>query len=416
MKRIDMLRMVLFTVIAAMVIPFSAVAADTIKIAHLDPMSGPFANVGMQAGHQLQAVINEINAKGGVLGARKFEIVSFDNQAKTQESLVVLGKALDQGIHFVTQGASSSAAAAISESLTKTYQRNPEKAAIFLNYTAIDPGLTNENCNFWHFRFSANADMKLEAMTNYLAKNKSIKKVYIIGQDYSFGQAVSRTAKEMLAQKRPDIEIVGDDLHPIGKVKDFSPYVAKIRASGADAVITGNWGNDLALFIKAADESGLSVDYYTIFGGAGSTPPAIGAAGVGHLKSVSDFHLNIADSKIGAFTQGVWDDFKTSFYYISMKYQMEMLAKAIDKAQSTDPLKVAKALEGMRYQGDFGEVWMRPEDHQLMLPQYISTYGPAGPDQEIKHDIEGSGFGFKTDARIEAADGILPTSCKMVRP
>jgi branched-chain amino acid transport system substrate-binding protein len=67
--------------------------------------------------------------------------------------------------------------------------------------------------------------MKMEALTTWMATNPKIKKVYLINQDSSFGQAVRKAAREMLNRKRPDIEIVGDDLHPLGKVTDFSPYV-----------------------------------------------------------------------------------------------------------------------------------------------------------------------------------------------
>ncbi len=105
--------------------------------------------------------------------------------------------------------------------------------------------------------------MKIDALTTAIAKEKDAKKVYLINQDYAYGQSVSRVAREMIGKKRPDIQIVGDELHPTGKVKDFSPYIAKIKASGADTVLSGNWGNDLALLIKAAEEAGSKVTFYT---------------------------------------------------------------------------------------------------------------------------------------------------------
>ena len=150
----------------------------------------------------------------------------------------------------------------------------------FSNYAAVDPVLTNDKCNFWHFRFDADVDMKMQGLTNAMAARKSIKKVYLINQDYSFGQGVSKAAREMLAAKRPDVQIVGDDLHPLGKVKDFSPYVAKIKASGADSVITGNWGNDMLLLVKAGKDAGLNVDYFTYYSGGLGLPETIGEAGV----------------------------------------------------------------------------------------------------------------------------------------
>src|SRR4029078_9517902 len=134
-------------------------------------------------------------------------------------------------------------------------------------------------CSFWHFRFDADAEMKMAALTDAIAQNTHSKKVYLLNQDYAFGQAVARAAREMIPKKRPDIEIVGDELHPLGKIKDFAPYVAKIKATGADAVLTGNWGADLSLLIKAGKEAGLNVNYYTYYAGISGGPAAIGEAG-----------------------------------------------------------------------------------------------------------------------------------------
>lgn len=92
-----------------------------------------------------------------------------------------------------------------------------------------------------------------------------------------------------------------------------------------------------------------------------------------------------------------------------------MLAKAMNDAKSVDPLKVARALEDMKYQSDTGEVWMRADDHQLMQPIYLATFTKTG-GKDVKIDAEGTGFGWKTDARVETADTVMPTTCKMDRP
>ena len=82
--------------------------------------------------------------------------------------------------------------------------------------------------------------------------------------------------------KRPDIQIVGDELHPLLKVTDFSPYIAKIKASGADSVVTGNWGQDFALLLKAAADAGLKVNWYTYYAGGAGGPTAIKQTGLDH--------------------------------------------------------------------------------------------------------------------------------------
>ena len=402
------------SVIACLGFISMAHAAETIKIAHIDPMSGPFGLAGESLGRHLDAVAADINAKGGVLGGAQFEIVHFDNKASAQESVLLLKQVTDSGIRYVTQGGGSNVAHALSEAVAKHNSRNPDASVLYLNYAAQDPALTNEKCNFWHFRFDAHVDMKLDAITTHIAQQKNIKKVYLINQDYAFGQAISRTAREMLARKRPDIEIVGDDLHPMGKVKDFSPYIAKIKASGTETVITGNWGTDFSLLIKASKESRLGVIFYTFNAQNAGAPSSIGAAGGDHIKQVFTWHSNVAENRAEKFANDYHRKYKDDFYYGPSKVALEMLAKAMSEANSVDPLKVAKALEGMKYPGDTGEVWMRAEDHQLMQPIYIATFTKAGG--AVKYEAEGTGFGWKTDSRTEYKDTVMATTCKMERP
>ena len=392
-----------------------ASAADTIKIAHVDPLSGPFALIGESFAKHLDAAAAEINAKGGVLGGTKFEIVHFDNKSSPQESVLVLKQITDSGIRYMTQGAGSNVAHALSEALAKHNSRNPDSSVLFFNFAAQDPALTNEKCNFWHFRFDANVDMKLAAITDYIAGQKDIKRVYLFNQDYAFGQAINKAAREMLTKKRPDIEIVGEDLHPLAKVKDFSPYIAKIKSSNAQAVITGNWGPDYTLLIKSSKDSGLGVTYYTLNAHNAGAPTSVGVAGADHVRQVFTWHANVAGNKIEKFALDFRKKYNGDFFYNTAKTELEMLAKAMNDTKSTDPLKVARALEGMKYQSDTGEVWMRPDDHQLMQPIYLATFTKAG-GKDVKIDAEGTGFGWRTDTRTEYKDTVLPTTCKMERP
>ena len=178
-------------------------------------------------------------------------MVGFDNKGSPQESLNTLKAAIDQGFRYVTQGNGSGAAAAILDAVAKHNERNPGKEIVYLNYAAVDPALTNEKCDFWHFRLDADTSMKMEALTTFMKDQPDIKKVYLINQNYAHGQQVAKYFKDAIARKRPDVQIVGEDLHPLGQVKDFAPYVAKIKQSGADTIVTGNWGTDLTLLVKA---------------------------------------------------------------------------------------------------------------------------------------------------------------------
>lgn len=403
--------------LGALALSLSALAADPIKIAVIDPLSGPFANVGEAMVRHMQMAADRINSRGGALGS-KFEIVALDSKSNPQEAQLALKQAVDQGIRYINQTNGSNVAAALIEAVNKHNERNPDKTVLFMNTGAVDPALTNDKCSFWHFRFDADADMKMAALTDAIAQNKNIKKIYLINQDYAFGQAVSKAGQAMISKKRPDIEITGNELHPLGKVKDFAPYIAKIKATGADSIITGNWGNDMTLLIKAARDADYKPDFYTYYAGGLGTPPALGDAGIGHLKQVTQWHANIGNEKSTASRQAYekkFPDAKEDLFFTTHRIALEMLAKAMEQTKSTDPGKVAKAMEGMKIDEDAGEVSMRADNHQLIQTMFISTYTKVD-GKDVKFDVERTGNGFRTDRRIEGKDTMMPTTCKMNRP
>lgn len=389
-----------------------AASADVVKIGYIDPLSGPFATVGNSGLKHFQYLIDRINAAGGVAGGDTLEVIGFDNKVNPKEALVQFQKALDEGIQYITQGNGSSVGHALTEAVRKHNRRNPDNPVLYLNYAAVDPSLTNDECNYWHFRFDADGDMKMAALTDWLKSQEQIKKIYIIGQDYSFGKAVAAAAHSMLAEKRPDIEIVGDELHPLGKVKDFSPYIQKIINSGADAVITGNWGTDMTLLIKAAADAGHDVPYLTYYGGGLGAPTAMGRSAVGLVKQVSEFTENVETSEeVMEIMNEFEEKYDLDFYYFRVKTLLDMLKGAMDAAGSTEPGAVAAALEGMTMETPYGEVRMREDNHQLLQPLFISTFS-----DEVERDVEHTGFGFKTDQKIDGEATATETTCKMRRP
>jgi branched-chain amino acid transport system substrate-binding protein len=401
---------VAFALIAA---PLAA-QAETVRIAFIDPLSGPFAPVGQNQLKSFQAIA-ELATKEKWAGEHKVEVVGFDNKASPQESLTQLKAVIDQGYRYITQGNGSGVGLALLDAINKHNERNPGKEVVFLNYAAIDPDMTNSKCSFWHFRFDANSDMKMEALTSYMAPNKDVKSVYIIGQNYAFGQAVSRAAKEYLKRKRPDIKIAGDDLHPIAQVKDFSPYIAKIKASGADTVITGNWGADLALLIRAAKDADLKANFYTYYGVTTGVPTAMGAAGVDRVKIVGNWMINNDGFKGKEIVEGFKKKYNDDYYSAQTHSGIGMLAQAIKAAKSTDPVKVAFAMEGAKFNSLNGEVTMNKADHQLQQPLFIGTWTKAN-GKDVKYDQENTGYGWKMDKKIDAYMAGQPTSCQMKRP
>jgi branched-chain amino acid transport system substrate-binding protein len=410
--------------------PREAAAASPapIRLALVEGLSGPFGNAGEAVWRNLLWAVERVNARGGVRlasGARNLELLRFDSKGTADEALSLLRSALDQHIGFVLQGNSSAVAGALIDALNKHNQRTPQARALLLNYSAVEPALTNERCSFWHFRFDAHADMRLAALMAVLQDDRRVDRLYLIGQDYSFGQQLARQARVMLAQRRPDIRIVGDELHPLGRVKDFLPYAAKIRASGAQAVLTGNWGNDLTLLVKAVQELGGGVKFYTFYGNALGVPAVLGEAGVGTVLAVAEWHPNVggraAEALVAGFRQR-FPDPRDDYLHARMQAMVELLVQAIERAGSADPTAVAHALEGLRLDtarlgllAGFHEGVMRAADHQFQQPLYVSVMGRAGT-AGIAHDVEGSGYGFRTLRRFDAGTLDIASSCKMLRP
>ena len=394
-----------------------------IKLAMIETLSGPFANTGEAVFRNLLWAVERVNARGGVRlrdgsGARLLSLQRHDNKGQNEEALSALKAAIDDGAVYVLQGNSSATAAALLDAINKHNEREPARRVLFLNYSAVDPVLTNEKCSFWHFRFDAHADMRMAALMAVLKDDQALRSVYILGQDYSFGQAVARDARRQLGLLRPDVQNVGDELHPMGRVKDFSPYIAKIKASGAQAVITGNFGNDLTLLVKAARELGFEGRFYTFYGNALGAPAAIGEAGIGRVMAVADWLPNVPGPQSEAFYQAFRQRFTQpadDYVHLRMQLMVEALVQAIEQAGTLQPVNVARQLEQARVTlaGQTGS--MRASDHQFQQPLVVGVMERQG-NAGVKFDVEGSGFGFRVVKTLTAAQAELPTRCNMQRP
>jgi branched-chain amino acid transport system substrate-binding protein len=388
-------------------------AGQTVKLAFIDPLSGPMGSIGSNIQKEWQFVADRYSGDKNVAGV-KFEFVGFDNKLSPQESLNALKAAADQGIRYIVQGNGSGVALALIDAINKYNERNPGKELLFINYAAVDPALTNDKCSFWHFRLDADTSMKIEALTTYMRDVPKVKKVYLINQNYSHGQQVASYFKEAIKRKRPDVQIVGDELHPLAQVKDFAPYVAKIKASGADSIVTGNWGADMALLVKALSDSGLSIPIYAYYPGLTGTPTALA-----QIKGAEVYQFAIAHSNHGGEYGAIRNAFKTKFhedFYVPQTiYGIDLLAQAMANAKSTDPVKVAHALEGLTVKaGVGGDITIRKTDHQLQQNLYISKWTRASA--KAPYSEENTGFNFAEVKALEPYVSSTPTSCQMKRP
>jgi branched-chain amino acid transport system substrate-binding protein len=396
-------------------------AAPPVRIAMIESLSGPFGNTGEAVFRNLVWATERVNARGGIklpAGAQPLLIERYDSKGQNEEALAALRSAIDDGIRVIAQGNSSATAAVLIDAINKHNEREPAKRVLFLNYSAVEPALTNEKCSFWHFRFDAHADMRMAALMDVLKDDKALKSIYLIGQDYSFGQSVLREARKQLGQQRPDVQIVGDELHPMARVKDFLPYAVKIKQSGAQAVLTGNFGNDLTLLVKAAKEVGFDGKFYTFYGNALGVPGVLAEAGVGKVIAVADWFPNTPGVESERFYQAFRQRYpkpQDDYVHMRMQLMVEALVQSMEKAGSLEAAAVARQLEkaSVNVSGLAGA--MRAGDHQFQQPLRVAVMDRQGAPG-VKFDVEGSGFGFRVIKTISQARAEQPHSCQMNRP
>jgi len=262
----------------------------------------------------------------------------------------------------------------------------------------------------------------MSALMSVLREDTALKNIYLIGQDYSFGQAVLREARTQLAAQRPDVKIVGDELHPMARVKDFLPYASKIKASGAQAVLTGNWGNDLTLLVKAAREVGYEGSFYTFYGNALGAPAAIGDAGIGKVVAVADWFPNVTTRESEAFYQSFRQRFpkpEDDYVHMRMQLMIEALAQAIERSGASGaPINaagIAAQLERADVTFAGQRARMRVGDHQFQQPLAVAVMDRQGAPG-VKFDVEGSGYGFRVIRQLTPQQAEQPHSCNMTRP
>jgi branched-chain amino acid transport system substrate-binding protein len=391
------------------------VVADATQVGLIEPLSGPIAAVGQDALKQVEYTIDQINARGGV----QLEVIGLDNAMSAEKTTEQLNRAVDDGITYVMQGVGSNHALNIIEFVNKHNRRNPGDEMVYLNHSAVTTAFTNELCSFWHFRFDANVDMKVAGLVTQISRDDTVERVYLLNQNYAYGKSFQAAANRLLAERAPNVEIVGDELiTPFGKVLDFTPYIAKIQASGADTILTGNWGPDMVRFVRGAEAAGLDVQFYSIYGGITSSISGYGedAANI-RLMQITELHENQdgIPADVVTFMNGFKERYGDTWYADRYRWALEMLAAAIEQAGTDDPIPVARALEGMSFGGPLGDVQMRADDHQIQLPLVVSS---LTADAAIPVVYGGNDFGvaFETAGLVARADTTLPTTCEMDRP
>jgi len=402
MRQFTFASLILLAVILLASFPVTGRAAETIKLGVTEPLSGTFKNIGERYLEGVQYAAKVLNQQGGVLG-RQIEVIPIDSELKpdvvTRKSTALILK--DQ-VKYFCGGTGSSVGAAMS---TVAEQNN----AIMFSYGMDAASLTGQKCSKNFFRPGTNTDMHSYALAAYIAKSK-FKKVYCIGQDYSFGYESIKPFISRIKKLNPSIEIVAEVYHPLGE-KDFGPYVSRIVASGADLVFTTSWGNDLTLLVKQAKPFGLKAKFAGYYLSDEETVSAIGESEllVGSIASET-YMLTIPTEENKRFIDGYYKDKGSYPFWLRGKsYNGTMFwAEALKKAGKDDVSAVIKAWEGLSYRGTGGAMVMRACDHQAQVPIWIAEIVPQSKFMKLPYVGEPIMISAK-DIEVSCED----TGCKM---
>ncbi len=390
--------------------------AETLKIAMIEALSGPAASTGVAFTEGMRYGVAKINQAGGFNGA-PIQLLEYDNQGGPNGAADKFKTAVAEGVRIVSSASSSAVAAQLTEDIRKYNLRNPGKEIIYLNVGSEANELTAEKCHFWFFRMSTNPDIRISALVKTMKETNVLgDKVYSINQNYSYGQDHERAQATAVA--KAGAKLVEATLHDVNKIQDFSPYIAKIKASGAQTVLSGNWANDIVLLLRAAGDAGLKVR----FGNTSlDTPGTLGNAGAAALGSylVKIYNLEAGGDKGKAFIE----DFKTRIGHYP--YSEEPTAafavgylgaalKSVDfKGGAIDAKKLALALETSSWDSPAGAWMVRKDDHQAVFPITISEVSKSAT-----YKVDGTDMGFRLIKVVSGKDAEVPVSpaCRMQRP
>ncbi|MCC6194003.1 MAG: ABC transporter substrate-binding protein [Burkholderiales bacterium] len=395
---------------------FSVVNAEPLKIAMIEALSGPAAQTGIAFTEGMRYGVARLNAAGGFNG-EPIQLLEYDNQGGPTDAAEKLKAAIAAGARIVSSASSSAVAGQLSEDVRKYNLRNPGKEVIYYNVGSEAYDLTGDKCHFWFFRMSTNPYIRMKALVATMKDNGVLgEKVYSINQNYSYGQDMQKAQAQFV--KEAGATIVGAVLHDVNKIQDFAPYVAKIKESGAQTVLTGNWANDIILLLKAISGAGLKV---RVGNTSLDTPGVLASAGPAALGSylVKIYNLEAG----GAAGKAFIEDFKAKIGHYpyseepTSAFAVALLGEGLKKVNfkggPIDAKAVVLALEGAQWESPVGMWSVRKDDHQAVLPITISEVSRAATFK-----VDGTDMGFKLLRVVPPKSAEVPPSgsCKMQRP
>ncbi len=362
-----------FAVAVLLVLASAASAADTIKLGGMFPLSGRAEALGRECKLGAEMAVEEINAKGGVLG-KKFELLSADDEAKPAKSVEIAKRNIQKdGVNFLFGVVSSAGALAIAEVAKQ------EKVVTMITIGSTD-GVTKEKWNRYTFRSGMCNSQEANSLALYTAKKyPKLTKFYNLGPDYEYGRTMWEIFKGKTKELNPKAEFTGEQW-PKLFIPDYSAYINAILQAKPDAVFCTLWGGDLVAFIKQAKPFGLFEKMKWVIATGADVSAARALMNDMPKGIIADqrYYFHWPNSKRNqAFVKAYHG--KNKEYPSAWAAQgydgIYFLAEAVKKAGSTDAEKMIAALEGLTIDAPRGKATLRKEDHQLYADYLIGETG-----------------------------------------
>ena len=357
----------------------TAEETETIKIGLIGPFSGAFRETGLSFHAGIKFAVKEQNAKGGLLG-KKIEIIRADSKFKPDvASKKALQLILEDKVHFIVSGGGSHEALALNRVATQ------HRTILIHNNQSAD-SLQGMDFSRYAFRVFANNYAMTSAMAQFMA-TKPYRKYYIVCPDYDYGHELSNEFKKQIEQYIPDAQIVGEDYHTL-KIRNFRPYIDKIKATKADVIFSGSFNADLYYLIRQARKHGLVPPFpittvYTLprtYVRKEDAPGIFSVVGYTMLVDTPENKAMVAkydkQHKYSSSNEK-WVDPPRGGIIVGW----QMVFAAVEKAGSLDPEKIIETFEGFRYKSPVGWWHMRKCDHQVILPMFgMSAQAEPNPN------------------------------------
>ncbi|MFO1220241.1 MAG: substrate-binding domain-containing protein [Burkholderiaceae bacterium] len=335
---------------AAMGVTARAFAADPLKVAVMIPLSGPAGLFGPSAKACAELAAEQINGRGGVLG-RKIELMFGDAGLAPAEA--------SQAALKLWKGSGAHAVIGMHDSAVRGALVGLFKAQVPYFYTPVYEG---GECSKGTYVNGETPQQQLEPVIPWIAAERKPKKWFMIGNDYIWGRNTNAAAKGYI--EKTGAQVVGDEYHPF-TVDNFDASLAKIRDSGADAVLVSLVGGASVNFNKAFASFGLS-DKALRLGTLieENTLAGIGVANAKNLYSSAGYFANITTPAAKAFSDAYTKRFGAQAPTLNglaeSTYEGFLMLEAVaKKAGAISVAKMDAACEGANYSGPRGAVTMK---------------------------------------------------------